>query len=150
MKCPRIPLNAALLAAFTLCFLAGATACAADAPRLVGGPCDYAVYPGKAMFLDVAPAPPGNGATPYPPYAATYRFTPNEPLALQGIHEEGKVQTLAMANGALPGRAFLDKYGVGPGKVFACELLVIRKGTCTPVIYRFPGIDPADYFEWGK
>lgn len=149
MTTMRIPLKFALFAALALCFLAGAMAYATDTPQRVGGPCDYAVYPGKATFLNVAPAPAKYGE-PYQPYAATYKFTPDAPLAVQGIHEEGKVLTFALINSALPGRAFLDKYGVAPGKVVPCKLMVIRKGTCTPVIYRFPGIDPADYFEWGK
>jgi len=149
MNAARITFTTALLLAFALCFQESLAANAAEAPQMVGGPCDYAVYPGKATFLEVAPAKPEYGE-PYRPYAVTYRFTPDAPLAVQGIHEEGKILKFTLANGALPGRAFLDKYGIAPGKRFPCELLVIRKGTCTPLLYRFPGIDPADYFEWGK
>lgn len=149
MKCLRLPLSAALFLAFALALQASGPAMASDGPKLVGGPCDYALYPGKATFLEIVPAPAEHGE-PYQPYAANYRFTPDAPLAVQGIHEEGKILQFALANGALPGRAFLDKYGVKAGKTVPCKLLVIRKGTCTPVLYRFPGIDPADYFEWGK
>ncbi len=46
-----------------------------------------------------------------------------------------------------PGPQFLEKYGIGVGKVFDCYLKVIIKGTCTPMLFEFPSIRLDDYFE---
>ena len=44
----------------------------------------------------------------------------------------------------------VEKYGVRPGAALPCVLRVITSGTCTPLLFEFPGIDLADYFETGK
>lgn len=124
---------------------------AGDAPNRVGGPCEYAAYPGVAEFLGVAPAPPDEfTATPYQGMKADFRFIPDKPLKNQGLYVEGKAYPFTLINGALPGKAYLEKYAIRPGARVPCRFMVITKGTCTPTLFDFPGIDQADYFEWEK
>ena len=118
----------------------------------VGGPCTYADHPGTATILAVTPAAPGKDASapPYPGMTVTYAFKAAGSLPPQGIHLAGKVPTLTLVNGWAPGRRFLEKYGIRPGAALPCVLRVITSGTCTPLLFAFPGIDLADYFEAGK
>ncbi|MGE4536391.1 MAG: hypothetical protein AB7D37_04890 [Desulfovibrio sp.] len=124
------------------------------APR-VGGPCTYADFPGKAVIVAVTPRPldtPATSAipTPYPAFDVTYTFTPDTPIAGEPLYTPGRTYTLTLVNGMAPGPRFLQKYGIAPGKVLPCRLRVIRQGTCTPVLFTFPGIDRTDYFELKK
>ncbi|EHJ46804.1 hypothetical protein DFW101_0787 [Solidesulfovibrio carbinoliphilus subsp. oakridgensis] len=119
----------------------------AGAEGMVGGPCRYASFPGKGTIVSVGPVPPGDSGnfppTPYPPLAVTFTFTPNAPVA----GEPDAPHAFTLANGMPPGPRYVERYGLAPGSVLPCELRRIRHGTCTPVLYVFPGIDAADYFE---
>ena len=128
--------------------LAGSTA------SRVGGPCAYADFPGTAVIVSVTPhlasaanAPAAGAQTAPPGYDVVFTFTPDAPIAGEQLYQPGRSHTLTLVNGAAPGPKFLQKYGISPGKTFACRLRLIRKGTCTPVLFAFPGIDLTDYFE---
>ena len=128
------------------------TAGAGDPHTRVGGPCAYAAYPGKAVILAASPEPRDAAttrgpATPYPGYTVTYSFIPDAPITGEPLYRPGEVRTLTLVNGMAPGPRFLQKYAIAPGRTFACQLRVIRQGTCTPVLYTFPTIDLTDYFE---
>lgn len=123
----------------------------AAGPERVGGPCRYESYPGTATFVDVKawqPESPTAGApTPYPPLAVTFTFTPAQPITKEPLYRPGAVHTFTLVNSMPPGPRFAAKYGITDGAVVPCQLRVIRDGTCTPVVFEFPGIDRADYFE---
>ncbi|NDY55353.1 hypothetical protein G3N56_01155 [Desulfovibrio sulfodismutans] len=118
----------------------------------VGGPCTYADHPGTATILAVSPATPDKDVPtpPYPGLTVTYAFAPVGPLPPQASRLAGKVQTMTLVNGWPPGPRFLEKYGIRPGAALPCVLRVIQSGTCTPLLFEFPGIDLADYFEIEK
>lgn len=124
---------------------------AGGADGRVGGPCRYDDFPGKAVIGTVAPWQPGSpteGApTPYPALTVTFTFTPDAPIVGEPLYRPDQIHTLTLVNGMPPGPQFAKKYGLAPGKTFACVLRLIRQGTCTPAIYDFPDIDRADYFE---
>ncbi|QLA19654.1 hypothetical protein [Desulfolutivibrio sulfoxidireducens] len=119
---------------------------------VVGGPCSYADHPGTATILAVTPAPQDDSASapPYQAFQVTYVFTADQPLPALGAPEEGRTQRLTLTNGWDPGRRFLEKYDIRPGRRIPCVLRIIQSGTCTPLILEFPGIDRSDYFEAGK
>lgn len=123
----------------------------AGSPAIHGGPCRYDVFPGRATIVSVAPwqpASPTEGApTPYPPLAVTFTFAPDAPVIGEPLYKPDQRHSLTLVNGMPPGPRFVEKYGIAPGQVFACELRIIRQGTCTPALYEFPGIDRIDYFE---
>ena len=130
-----------------------ALAAPADAAPVerVGGPCRYESYPGTATFVDVKPwqpeSPTAGAPTPYPPLTVTFTFTPAQPVANEPLYRPGAVHTFTLINSMPPGPRFAAKYGITAGATVPCHLRVIRQGTCTPVVFEFPGIDRADYFE---
>ena len=138
-------LKAALIAV-SLAFALSATTGHADQPHIVGGPCEYKNYPGKAEIISVEPTPPRpQAAKPaFPPYTVMFRFRPQQNLHGEGLYVEGKLYRLTLPGGADPGPRFLEKYKIRPGSVLDCQIRFIRKGTCTPVLFFFPGIDLAD------
>ncbi len=123
----------------------------AAGPERVGGPCRYESCPGTATFVDVKawqPESPLAGVpTPYPPLAVTFTFAPAQPIINEPLYKPGTVHAFTLVNSMPPGPRFAAKYGITAGATVPCELRVIREGTCTPVVFEFPGIDRADYFE---
>lgn len=105
--------------------------------RVVGGPCSYESYPGKAEVVSVRKGDDG--------YDVKFTFhsenTPRETYA----RVEGKPHCLLLTNGSRPKLRFLKKYGIESGKMLPCNLEVIVKGTCTPVLFKFPTVDLIDY-----
>ncbi len=120
----------------------------------IGGRCLYVEHPGTCTIDSVEKTPDSiaqaslNGGPGYEGLAVTFTYAGAQAgddalvrQALAGRHE------LRLINSWYPGPRFLDRYGIAPGKSFACTLEVISQGTCTPVTFDFPGIDRADYFE---
>jgi hypothetical protein len=111
---------------------------------LVGGPCEYKSYPGQAEIVSVTPvdAPAAAGGERYD---VKFRFIPDgavdEPLgkaALQRTH------SLLPDREMPPGRAFIGKFDIRPGKRIGCTLKVITRGTCTPILFEFPSLTSGD------
>ncbi|MCP4578607.1 MAG: hypothetical protein GY846_20215 [Deltaproteobacteria bacterium] len=105
--------------------------------RVVGGPCNYKSYPGKAEVVSLTKTDDG--------YDVKFVFhsekTPRETYA----RVEGKTHRLLLIEGSRPKLRFLKKYGIETGKVLSCNLDVIVKGTCTPILFKFPTVDLTDY-----
>lgn len=105
--------------------------------RVVGGPCSYKSYPGKAEVVSIKKADDG--------YDVNFFFhsekTPKETYA----RVKGKTHRLLLMEGSRPRAGFLKKYGIETGKMLPCNLDVIAKGTCTPVMFKFPTVDLSDY-----
>jgi hypothetical protein len=120
-----------------------------DERHVVGGPCHYKSYPGQATILSVqkreGPAR-GNGRVGKE-YEVKFSFTPADDIEEDWVRVEGKGYLLMLTNSRHPGPAFLKRYGIEPGKRFECDLKVITRGTCTPVLFDFPTIDLSDFFE---
>jgi hypothetical protein len=117
--------------------------------KMVGGPCSYKRYPGKAMIVSVKEKGPQKvmGGPPYTPYEVRFTFQTDQPIEEEFARVQGKERLLLLKNSWHPGPRFLEKYGIEAGKSFPCDLMVITRGTCTPIIFDFPTIDRADYFE---
>lgn len=117
--------------------------------RVVGGPCQYKAYPGRAAILLVrkqeGSAQVGTPAADA--YEVKFSFTPDEKIEEAWVQVEGKEHLLLLANSTFPGPGFLKKYGIEAGKCFECYVKVITRGTCTPVLFDFPTIDLSDYSE---
>jgi hypothetical protein len=136
-------------------FLAGALA-PGLAPQMtanaqVGGPCAYDSYPGVCTIAAVAKNIGQKeiaGGAGYEGFDVSFAYAgaaPRaNPLARQALERR---HDLRLANGWRPGPLFLKKYAIAEGKAFACDLKIIRAGTCAPTIFQFPAIDQTDYFE---
>lgn len=105
------------------------------AGQLVGGPCRYDDVPGQATIVAVTPQETGNRLD------VAFTFTPQKPLTNEPLYEPAKIRHLTLTGGQAPGPRFVRKYGIRPGRTVPCRMRLIRKGTCTPVLFAFPGID---------
>jgi hypothetical protein len=133
-------------------FLCGAACIAMDERperHVVGGPCQYKAYPGRAAILSVQKqeGQTQDGAPDADAYEVKFSFTPGEEIEEDWVRVEGKEHLLLLTNSSFPGPRFLKRYGIEPGKCFECYLKVITRGTCTPVLFDFPYIDLSDYSE---
>lgn len=110
---------------------------APEVRRVVGGPCSYESYPGKAEVVSIKKSDDG--------YDVKFVFHSEKvpPETYAGV--EGKTHRLLLIEGSHPTLGFLKKYGIETGKVLPCNLDVIVKGTCTPVVFKFPTVDLTDY-----
>lgn len=142
--------NLTILGILTACWCLPSLARAAG-DVICTGPCRYDTFPGKAAIVSVAPLSGQDAktvpSTPYPPLAVTYTFTPDAPIVDEPLYVPGNRMSFTLLNGMPPGPRFAAKYGLEPGKVFACQWQRIVAGTCTPALYVFPDIDRTDYFE---
>jgi len=109
----------------------------------VGGPCTYNKYPGKATIVSVTEAQPSSGYSK-DKYEVKFTFKPEGEVQEPFVKTEGKTFHLTVNDGAYPGRAYLEKYGIKTGVVFDSVMNVIVKGTCTPVVFDFPAIQRQD------
>ncbi len=113
--------------------------------RMVGGPCHYKTYPGMAEVISVEKIKDSNEGENKDAYDVRFLFkshaSPKAPFA----RIEGKPQRFLLANGSAPKGGFLKKYDIAVGKELPCDLEVIVKGTCTPIIFKFPTVDLTDY-----
>jgi hypothetical protein len=118
-------------------------------PKMVGGPCEYKTYTGRAEIISVRliALPKGHPGPPHENYEVKFIFFPNQRIDESYAQVENKPQLLTLTNSWYPGPRFLEKYGIAEGKTFDCRLKVITRGTCTPVVFTFPEIDLGDYFE---
>jgi hypothetical protein len=142
--------HSVLLAA--LFFVCGAACMAMEERserRVVGGPCQYREYPGRAVILSVQKQEGQThaGEPAADVYEVKFSFTPDKKIEEGWVQVEGKEHLLLLINSSLPGPGFLKKYGIERGKGFDCNMKVITKGTCTPVLFEFPAIDLSDYSE---
>ncbi|WP_243366280.1 hypothetical protein [Fundidesulfovibrio soli] len=114
----------------------------AQAPQRVGGPCTYQEHPGTATIVSVT-ALPRTSPEAYQPHRVLFTFQA-EPMLADPLYAPGKVHEMTLTGGAAPGRKFLEKYGIKQGRKIPAEIRLIRGGTCTPVLFRFQGIDLSD------
>lgn len=114
--------------------------------RLIGGPCEYTQYKGHAKIISITKK---NERESYlhERYEVKFLFIPDQEIKESYAQAEGKEFLLMLSNSSYPGPKFLEKYGIRTEKVFDCNLKVIIKGTCTPILFEFPSIALDDYFE---
>ena len=118
-------------------------------PGVLGGPCEYKQYKGKATIVAIRKRemPENHGRPADESYEVKFSFFSEEEIKEAYGKVEGKEYAMMLKNSSYPGPKFLEKYDIKTGKSFACYLQVIIRGTCTPVLFDFPTIDLGDYFE---
>jgi hypothetical protein len=120
----------------------------------IGGKCTYAEHPGTCTIVSIQKTPDSiaqaslNGGPGYEGLTVVFTFAGaaagGDQLVRQAL--EGKHE-LRLMNSWYPGPRFLVRYGIAAGNSLACTLNVISRGTRTPTVFDFQGIDRADYFE---
>jgi hypothetical protein len=119
----------------------------------VGG-CSYNQYKGTATITSVmktnASIAQRNRAG-YEGYEVEFLFTPDERIKESwAIDRIKKEQRFRLANSWYPGEEYLRKYQIAPGKKYQTVVNIIKKGTCSPIVFSFDRIDETDYFETRK
>jgi len=120
-----------------LCWLSLSAGCAAqeagDSPRRVGGPCEYRDVPGTCRIDKVEPS----GANSYGEgFRTLFTFLPESPS-----EPEASGVALKIGDGQDPTHRYLKENGIKAGRRFPCVRRVLVRGTCTPVVYAFPGFE---------
>ena len=117
----------------------------------LGGGCRYEKYPGTCTIVSIAKTPQSigqaqvSGGPGYEGYQISYTYQPRMTLP-HGVSLKSRY-SLQLTNSWYPGASYLKKYQLEAGRKLPCDLMLIRSGTCTPVVFDFPGVDQADYFE---
>jgi hypothetical protein len=135
------------LAALALALvLALAPVTLAGQKHLLGGPCDYDAYPGKALITlsQTRPLEPHEPSPGYQPYKVMFTFSPDAPMP-PGLANPGREYRFTLTDGSDPGPKFIAKYKLKAGMTRPCVLQIIKKGTCSPIVFAFPGLDSNDH-----
>ncbi|MEE9913831.1 MAG: hypothetical protein K4571_19145 [Deltaproteobacteria bacterium] len=109
--------------------------------RLIGGPCRYKSYPGRATILSITESRNADQAEIIR-FNVKFSFTPQQPVQEKYVHAEGWAFDLYGHDFQYPDREFLKKHNIHAGKVIDGIMQVIVSGTCTPVLFDFPGLRP--------
>ncbi|MEM5786675.1 MAG: hypothetical protein AAGU11_05105 [Syntrophobacteraceae bacterium] len=112
----------------------------------VGGRCFYKSYEGTATILSVRKMDEQGttGGTSCERFEVKFRFQASERIEKEWLRTGSREGVLLLKNFANPGPNFIEKFAIEPGKVLDCNIKVIEKGTCTPVLFDFPGLDLTD------
>jgi hypothetical protein len=131
---------------FLLCVSSGYPDDMATGDHLVGGRCEYKTYEGHAEIISITKKTEPNRYSKER-YEVKFSFTPKREINEKYAKTEGREFLLLLNDSSYPGPKFLKKYDLQVGKVFRCDLQVIIKGTCSPLVFKIPDISLDDYFE---
>jgi len=123
--------------------------------EIIGGACSYYVINGSCEIFSIAKTSESiqqKSSTGYEGYDVEFVFTSESSSALpENINKILSAQKsphpLQLTNSWYPGPLYLAKYNIKENNIFDCQALVIAKGTCSPVIFKFSKINLSDYFE---
>ena len=135
-----------VLIVFFICVCYAYTDETVEGNRLVGGQCEYKQYKGHAKIISITEKSEPDSYS-HKRYEVKFLFIPDQEIKEPYAQMEGREFLLLLSNSSYPGPKFLEKYSIEIGKVFACNLKVIIKGTCTPIFFEFPSIRLDDYLE---
>ena len=134
-----------------------ATASNSNAPMIVDGPCSYEKFRGTGRIISIQQTGQSKQQAVYSGYEGfeiKFKFMPVEPLNIENVTWVNNIQDildreylLLLANSWYPGQKYLEKYSIKENATFGGELLLITKGTCSPIGFRFDTINTTDYFE---
>lgn len=132
----------------------------ASTPMIVGGPCSYEKFRGTGRIISIQQTGESKQQAVYSGYEGfeiKFKFMPAEPLNIENVTWVNNIQDildreylLLLTNSWYPGQKYLEKYSITENATFGGELLLITKGTCSPIIFRFDTINTTDYFETTK
>ena len=73
-------------------------------------------------------------------------LTPDLPAKVEN-RIYGRDYQMLLRNKTFPGPLFLEKYGIGAGRIFDGVFNILSKGACKPQFFDFPDINLDDYSE---
>jgi len=99
----------------------------------VGGQCEYARYSGEARIISIVEKNDDR-------YEVKFLFTPRTEIKGEPLITEKREFLMLTDNFIYPDEAYLKRNGIVADKIFDCDIKVIIKGTCTPVLFEFPSM----------
>jgi hypothetical protein len=113
---------------------------------LLGGICEYRLYPGMIRVLDIEKTERSKlqsriyGGPDYEGYEITYKFISDKDIEENFAKERAlKTQTFRLLNSWFPSKEYLIKNNIEKDKSYPASMMVIEKGTCTPVLFEIEG-----------
>ena len=106
---------------------------AGSGPRRAGGRCEYARYRGEAKIISIVEKNDDR-------YEVKFLFTPRTQIKEQPQLAEKREYLMLIDNSIYPNRAYLKRNGIVADKIFDCDIKVIIKGSCTPILFEFPSM----------
>jgi len=105
----------------------------------VGGQCEYKAYKGQGKIVSIIPSKGSNSSKDE--YEINFLFYSEQKIKESYAQIEGREFPLLINNAHSPRKTLIQKYNLKVGEIFNCTLLVIVKGTCTPLMFEFPFIE---------
>jgi hypothetical protein len=109
----------------------------ATPPELVGGPCDYKRYAGLAEIVSVTRIGEAQGKS-QDEYDVKFLFHPRDEITESFAQVTGRELPLLTERGSHLQGHFIEEYDIRVGRQIECNLMVIIRGACTPVMFEFP------------
>lgn len=111
-----------------------------------GGRCHYVKIPGKAVIQEIKSADPTHNNCKNA-VEVLFRFVPDDPTAPDRyLHPDWTgPHHFIVGDGKNPPREWVNQIGLHKGVELRAIRNEITRGTCTPVVFRFPEIDMQGY-----
>ena len=116
--------------------------------QIVGGACSYYVIDGSCKIVSVAQTPESKqqeSSIGYGGFDVEFVFTTKSSLAIPDVAKSILASSksphlLLLTNSWYLGPLYLAKYNIKENSIFDCHALVISKGTCSPVVFKFSNV----------
>ena len=108
------------------------------------GPCAYVDIPGECTIMAVMEPSADAMNCSNDPVEVRFDFIPDDLDAREDYRFPNMAderQLLTVAGGANPPRTWVEDEGLTEGSRHACVRREITRGTCTPVLFEFTGVD---------
>jgi len=120
----------------------------------IGEECIYKNYQGIAEIKNIVKTKESsfqasvNGGPGYEGYEIIFTVQTDEKIDKKFVQESiNKEQLFLLANSWYPGVKYIEKYKMKKGNKYNCNIKIIEKGACNPVLFEIAGLDSIDYFE---
>lgn len=109
-----------------------------------GGLCEYSSYEGYAVIKAIKAAPASEYNCPNNARQVVFEFTPDNISDRQKYrftNVSDSPLTMKINDGANPSLTWIKNNKITVGAKFKCIRTEITKGTCTPVVFKFPELN---------
>ncbi len=107
--------------------------------KKIGGACSYKSYVGRATIVSLSETTETNGSQGRR-FDVRFSFEPLETIEEGIVKLDGRTFSLYDESFRHPDETFVKTHDLRVGKVLPGSVLVIKKGTCTPVLFDFPAL----------
>jgi len=144
MRNKRIAYRAAMLFAIVALFLG-----ACEEEETIDTDCSYEEIGGIAEIVSIEEPLPGELNCPKGSAAIYFDFIPHDSTAtLRYTGNWPANNARLLINGMNPPEGWINEQGLHVGSLLECVRMQITNGTCSPVVYTYPGLDLSRFNEY--